>query len=233
MTNESQEVLPRHLGLILDGNRRWAKSQGLPTLKGHQAGLENFKKISITAINSGVPYVSGFMFSTDNWNRTKTEVNYLMQLIIKFSEKHVDEIISEDIRVVFVGMREGLPNRVLKAIDSAVTRTAKGTKGVIALCINYGGQQEIVDAAKKLLRQRLDPIKLTAKDIEQALYAPELPPIDLVVRTSGEYRVSGFMLWRIAYAEFIFVDKHWPAFNKQDLKMVLTYYAGRQRRFGK
>jgi undecaprenyl diphosphate synthase len=225
--------LPTHLGLILDGNRRWAKAQNLPTLKGHQQGLEVLKNISIVAIRGGVKYVSAFLFSTDNWNRTQSEISYLMKLIVRFAEKEIDSIKKEDIKLVFVGARDGLPKNVLTALDKAVRETKDGKAGTLALCINYGGQQEIVDAARKLLRHKADPNRLSVRDFEQSLYAPELPPIDLVVRTSGEYRTSGFMLWHAAYAEYMFINKFWPDFTKQDLKTVLTHYAQRQRRLGR
>lgn len=231
---EKQKIdLPKHLGLILDGNRRWAKEQNLPTLKGHYQGAENLRTISLAAINGGIKCLSAYVFSTENWNRSKTEVTYLMKLIIKFFEKYLEELAENEIRIVHVGSRDGLPKSVLKAIDQAVRRTEHFSRGTLAMCINYGGQQEIVDAAKKLLRQRVDPARLSVRDFEQALNDPELPPIDLVIRTSGEYRTSGFMLWRAAYAEYIFVDKYWPDFSVQDLKIALLYYAKRQRRFGK
>jgi undecaprenyl diphosphate synthase len=227
------DSLPKHIGFILDGNRRWAKEQGIPTLQGHRKGLDNFKDISIAAVHMGVRYVSAFMFSTENWNRAKTEVDYLMRLLIRFATSYVDELLENDIKVVHVGSREGLPPAVVRAIDGAAAKTAHCKKAVLALCINYGGQQEIVDATKKLLRERVDPVRLTTKDFAKQLYQPDLPELDLIVRTSGEYRLSGFMLWRASYAELMFVDKHWPAFTKQDLEIVLSQYAGRQRRFGK
>ncbi len=229
----SRQVLPKHLGLILDGNRRWAAQHGLPSLRGHQKGYEALKDIAIEAINSGIPYVSAFIFSTENWKRSKSEVTYLMRLIIRLTQKELDKFMDQNIKLVFVGTKEGLPAKVWEAIDHAVHKTAKNTKGTVGLCINYGGQQEITDAVRKLLRRKLDPQRLTSHDIEASLYAPELPPVDLVVRTSGEFRLSGFMLYRVAYAEFIFVDKHWPDFTKQDLRLVLQYYAARKRRFGK
>lgn len=232
MSKNSSIVLPTHLGLIVDGNRRWAKAQNLPSLKGHQQGYEVLKEISVSAINAGIKYVSAFCFSTENWNRSKAEVTYLMRLIIKLLEDNLDEMAKNEIRIVHVGSREGLPKKVLAAIDKAVKETADFNKGTLALCINYGGQQEVVDAARRLLREAVDPKRLSIRDFEKAIYAPELPPMDLVVRTSGEYRTSGFMLWRAAYAEYAFIDKYWPDFTKQDLKLVLLHYAKRHRRFG-
>lgn len=226
-------VLPDHLGIILDGNRRWAKEQNLPTLKGHYQGAEVLHDIGLLALKAGIKYLSAYLFSTDNWNRGKTEVTYLMKLIIKFLKKYMEEFDENDIRILHVGSREGLPKEVIKAIDEAVKRTENNHSGTLALCINYGGQQEVVDAAAKLLRQNVDPKRLSVREFEQALYEPEIPPVDLVIRTSGEYRTSGFMMWRAAYAEYFFVDKYWPDFTRQDLKFALLHYAKRQRRFGK
>lgn len=235
MTDSSQSKiqLPSHLGLILDGNRRWATDQGLPAIKGHYEGAEVLKRIGIMAINAGIKYVSAFVFSTENWGRSKTEVSALMKLIIRFLDIYMKDIQDNEIKIVHVGARDGLPKSVLKAIDKAVKNTENNTRGTLALCINYGGQQEIVDATKKLLRHNFDPKRLSIREFEEALNEPELPPIDLVIRTSGEYRTSGFMLWRAAYAEYMFVDKYWPDFGKQDLKLCLLQYAKRQRRFGK
>lgn len=226
-------VLPKHIGFIMDGNRRWAKEQNLSSLKGHYQGAEVLKEIALACFKFGVPIVSVYAFSTENWGRSKTEVTYLMKLIIKFVDENLQELIENQVRIIHIGSREGLPKAVLSAIDKAVKTSENFTNGTLALCINYGGQQEIVDAAKKLLRHQTDPRRLSVREFEQALYAPEIPPLDLVVRTSGEYRTSGFMLWRAAYAEYTFVDKYWPDFSKQDLRAVLLYYAKRQRRFGK
>lgn len=230
---EASKLLPKHLGLIIDGNRRWAKAQNLPTLKGHHRGAEVLRDIAIVAINGGIKYVSAYVFSTENWSRSKSEVSYLMKLIIKFSEQYLDDFLKHDIRLVHVGSRDGLPKAVLNALDNAAKKTADCKKGMFGICVNYGGQQEIIDAARKLLRKRADPNRLSLREFEKEIYAPELPPVDLVIRTSGEYRTSGFMLWRAAYAEYIFVDKAWPDFTKQDLKTSLLYYSKRQRRFGK
>ncbi len=234
MANYSSKkiILPAHIGFIMDGNRRWAREQNLPTLKGHYQGAQALKATALSAINAGIKYVSVYAFSTENWNRPKSEVSYLMKLIIKFVDEYTDELEENEVRLVHMGSREGLPKNVLQAIDKAVKKTERFDRGTIALCINYGGHQEIVDAAKKLLRQNIDPKRLSVREFERALYMPEIPPVDLVVRTSGEYRTSGFMLWRAAYAEYVFIDKYWPDFTKQDLKMVLLYYAKRQRRFG-
>ncbi len=224
-------IVPQHLGLILDGNRRWAKQQGLPTLEGHQKGAEVFRKIAYAAFERGIKYVSAFVFSTENWQRTQEEVSYLMGLVSKVVDKYLDEFHQKGVKIVILGSREGLDKKVEKALDAAITKTADNVNGTLALCFNYGGQQEIIDAVKSLPTDEID--KLTPDNFEQYLYSPSLPNVDLVVRSSGEHRTSGFMLWRAAYAELIFVDKFWPDFTDEDLDKVLTIFAKRNRRFGK
>lgn len=209
----------------MDGNRRWAKQQNLPNLKGHLEGFDVLQKMAIIAIKGGIKCISALMFSADHWNRSQSEISYLMKLIVRFVEKDLETFKKEGIKLVFVGAREGMPRSVLSAIDKAVRETKEGKTGTLALCINYGGQQEVVDAAKRLLRHKTDPNRLSAREFEQFLYAPQLPPLDLIVRTAGEYRTSGFMMWQAAHAEYVFVNKYWPDFTKQDLKTILTYYA--------
>jgi undecaprenyl diphosphate synthase len=223
---------PNHLGLILDGNRRWAKAQGLPTLEGHRKGYENLKTIALAAFDRGVSYVSAYVFSTENWNRSKEEVDYLMKLLIWVAKTELNELDKKNVKVRFIGSRERLSKSVLRAVDNAEAKTANNTGGTLLLCLNYGGHQEIVDAVNKIITQKpTHPISVS--DFEDYLYAPGLPPVDLIVRTSGEQRLSNFMLWRAAYSELLFVDKHWPAFTEADLDESLENYAIRQRRFGK
>jgi undecaprenyl diphosphate synthase len=223
---------PQHLGLILDGNRRWAKSRGLPTLEGHRQGAENFRHISLAAFDRGIKYVSAYVFSNENWSRTNEEVGYLMKLLIKGVEKYLDDFHKAGVKVLVLGSREGLSKDVLKAIEDAETKTAHNTRGVMGLCFNYGGHQEIADAFKNLADHGVDPADVTPELIAEALYAPEVPEVDLIIRTSGEQRLSGYMLYRAAYAELIFIDKHWPDFTVEDLDDGLAEFARRQRRFG-
>jgi undecaprenyl diphosphate synthase len=224
--------LPVHLGFILDGNRRWAKSQRLPTLEGHKQGYDNLREITKAAVNAGVQYISAFVFSTENWNRTPKEVKYLMDLALIVLTRDVAELNEEDIKVVWLGSREKVSDKLLKAIADAEALTQNNTRGTLAICFNYGGQQEIADMARSLVSSGLPAAEITPAVVAQHLYHPEVPPIDLLVRTSGEQRISGFMLYRVAYAEFMFVNKHWPDFNKADLEAVLLEYNQRQRRFG-
>lgn len=224
--------VPLHVGYIVDGNRRWAKLRGIAKLQGHKTGFDVLKDIAKDTINMGTRYVSAYVFSNENWQRSKSEVAYLMRLVVHIAEHDIDDLIKENIKLIHVGSRDRLSPRVLKAIDSAVSKSAHCTKGVLALCINYGGQQEIVDAAKKLLAAHADPKTLTSAAFADALYAPELPNMDVLVRTSGEQRLSGFMLWRAAYAELIFIKKFWPDMTSGDVTDIFREYANRQRRFG-
>ncbi len=227
-------VIPRHVGLIIDGNRRWAVSRGKPASAGHREGVKVLKKISRDFFSRGVTVVSAYVFSKENWNRSEKEVSFLMALLTKFVEDYIKDAQENNIRIVVLGGRDRLASGVLKAINNAEEQTASNTGGVLALCFNYGGRQEIVDAAKKLLEKGMSPGDLDESGITQELYKSEIvPDIDLIVRTSGEQRLSGFMTWRSTYSELIFVDKHWPDFDESDVDLVLEEYANRQRRFGK
>lgn len=221
----------RHLGLVLDGNRRWAKENGLTSYDGHKKGYENLKDIVKEAINSGIEYISAYIFSVENWNRSQEEVKYLMDLALFITKNEVRQLHKENIKVVFLGTEDRLDDKVIKAIKKAEDLTRNNTRGTVALCFNYGGQQEIADAASKLAKQ--GKANITPEDIEQNLYSPEVPPIDLIIRTSGEQRLSGFMLWRASYSELMFADKYWPDFNKDDLHSAINKYKNRERRFGK
>ena len=228
----SDSAIPVHVGFVLDGNRRWAKENGLPTLEGHSRGGDVVHDIAVAAFDRGVRYVSAYVFSTENWNRSEKEVNYLMGLVSKFLDKYLNEFHERGIKVVVLGRREGLRQKVLDSIRKSEETTAENTRGTVALCFNYGGREEIVDAAKKLITEGRTADELTTEVFEQALYNPEVPPIDLLIRTSGEQRLSGFMLWRAAYAELLFTDKYWPDYTEQDLDTALNEYAKRGRRFG-
>jgi undecaprenyl diphosphate synthase len=226
-------VVPQHLGLILDGNRRWARAQGLPTFDGHRKGYENLKTIGKAGIKRGIKYVTAYVFSTENWSRSKEEVDYLMKLLLWVAKHEVAELNRENIRVRFIGSKDRLNDKILKAIDNAEELTKNNTTGTLVLCLNYGGQQEIADAVKAVMNRGVRADEVTKEVVEQQLYAPDIPPIDLIIRTSGEQRLSNFMLWRAAYSELYFVEKHWPDFNEDDLDVALADYAGRERRHGK
>lgn len=225
----SDVSLPQHVGIIMDGNRRWATDQGLPTLEGHRRGSIVFKDTVIYAFERGVQTVSAYVFSQENWERTEEEVGYLMQLVIKSVEQYLDEFHERGIRLVILGRRDGLRRKVINAITKAEEKTKDNTNGTLALCFNYGGREEIADAAQCVAAAGK---AITTQSITSALYQSQLPDLDLVIRTSGEQRLSGFMLWRAAYAELYFLDKMWPAFTPSDFDNALQAYSVRERRFG-
>ncbi len=224
--------MPRHLGLILDGNRRWARAQGLPLLEGHRQGYENLKTIADAAFAEGIEYVSAYVFSTENWNRSKDEVRYLMKLMRWILKHEVENFNKYGIRVRTLGMKVRLGKALLKAIHDAEQATEHNTRGTLQLCLDYGGQQEIVDAMKRMVAEGVSPENITAEAISQHLYAPDMPPVDLIIRTSGEQRLSNFMLWEGAYSELMFTDTNWPDFSVTELQQMLAVYAQRHRRFG-
>lgn len=229
--DETGLQLPTHIGLILDGNRRWAKAKQIPLMEGHRAGYAQLKNIAEVAIDHGIPYVSAYIFSIQNWNRSKSEVKYLMELALWIAKNEVEEVHKKGIRVRFLGSDERVSPRLQRAITQAEEKTKDNKKGTLALCFNYTGQDEIARAATRVAAQGQKNI--TVEDITNNLDAPDIPPIDLLIRTSGELRLSDFMLWRAAYAELLFVDKYWPDFTEADLDAALEDYAQRQRRFGK
>jgi undecaprenyl diphosphate synthase len=233
MSQTNPAAVPRHLGLILDGNRRWAQERGLPPVEGHKQGYENLKTISDAAFSGGVEYVSAYVFSTENWNRSPAEVNYLMKLMMWIFRHELDNFMKHGIRLRLMGSKLRLGKALVKAIIEAEERTKRNDKGTLLLCLNYGGQQEIVDAMKQIVAAGTSADDITAEMIERHLYAPGVPPVDLIIRTSGEQRLSNFMLWEGAYSELMFTKTYWPDFTSDELQQMLVQYAGRQRRLGK
>lgn len=232
MTSSTSEI-PVHLGLILDGNRRWARANGVSVAEGHRRGYQNLKTVARAALKYGVRYVSAYVFSTENWQRDKQEVRDIMK-ILKWVLKHeVKEFHKENIRLRVIGSKAKLGAALLTAIHDAEKTTQNNTAGTILLCLDYGGQQEIVDAVKHLAISGVKPAEITADLIATYLYAPDVPPLDLIIRTSGEQRLSNFMTWESAYSELTFNSKNWPEFNETDLRAAIDHYALRHRRFGK
>ena len=228
----TDQTLPKHVAIILDGNRRWAEANGKKTLEGHRRGSEVIKEISLNLFDKGIEYVTAFVFSTENWKRKAEEIDYLMRLLVKAVELHLDEYHRKNIRIRILGRRDNLKPVVLKALERTEEKTADNTGGTLALCFNYGGRQELVDACRQVVAAGIAPSDIDEDLLTSQLYAPDLPDIDLLIRTSGEHRLSGFMLWRASYAELAFVDKHWPAMTINDMDQVLDEYKNRKRRFG-
>lgn len=222
-----ENVLPKHLGFIVDGNRRWARERGLPTLEGHRRGIDLVADIAEECHKQGVKIVSFYIFSTENWNRSKEEVDYLMDLVEKCLKKFIKKCLKNDTRIAILGTKERLSKNLIKAVEEAEEKTKDCKENILGLCFNYGGKQEIVDATNKIDGE------VTIEKLEANLYHPEIPALDMVIRTSGEERISGFMLWRMAYAEMLFLNKKWPDMTKEDVPKILEEFVGRQRRFGK
>ncbi len=222
-----ENVLPKHLGFIVDGNRRWARERGLPTLEGHRRGIDLVADIAEECHKQGVKIVSFYIFSTENWNRSKEEVDYLMDLVEKCLKKFIKKCLKNDTRIAILGTKERLSENLIKAVEEAEEKTKDCKENILGLCFNYGGKQEIVDATNKIDGE------VTIEKLEANLYHPEIPALDMVIRTSGEERISGFMLWRMAYAEMLFLNKKWPDMTKEDVPKILEEFVGRQRRFGK
>jgi len=226
------EEIPQHIGYIIDGNRRWARKHGLPVYEGHMAGYNAIHDVAIASFDAGVEYVSAYIFSTENWKRSEQEVSKLMSLVLKLLTADIKILEENNIKLKVLGSRDRVSAKIIKAIDEAEARTAGNTHGTLAVCFNYGGQLEIADACKKIVQAGINSNDITPELIEQHLYSPEIPPMDMLVRTSGEQRISNFMLWRAAYSELLFLEKLWPEMTKEDVTAILEEYSQRARRFG-
>ncbi len=226
------DQIPRHIGYIVDGNRRWAREHGLPTYEGHLAGYNAVQDVVRASFEAGVEYVSAYVFSTENWKRSQDEVNRLMKLALKIAKSDINILLDNDVKVRVLGSRTGVDPQILEAIDDIERRSINNKAGTLALCFNYGGQIELADALKKMVQEGVSSDAITPELVGQYLYAPDIPPIDLVVRTGGEQRISNFMLWRAAYSELMFLDKYWPDMTKEDVATILKEYSERNRRFG-
>lgn len=228
----TEQLLPQHIGFIVDGNRRWAKQHGLPPYEGHLAGYNCLKDVLLETLRRGVPYASAYVFSTENWRRSQDEVGRLMGLLLRVLEADLPIFLEHQVRLRVAGTRQGLSAALIRAIDRAERKTAHLSGGQLVLCLNYGGQLEIAEAVKQLMASGVGADQVTPELIGQHLYAPDVPPCDLIVRTSGEQRLSNFMLWRAAYSELLFLDKPWPDMTTDDVGVILDEYARRNRRFG-
>ena len=221
--------IPNHVAIILDGNGRWAKERNKKRTEGHKAGYENLKKISKYIFSTGTKYLSVFAFSTENFNRPQEEVDYLMNLFIQGFNMDSGYFNKENIKVVFSGRKEKLRPDVLDAMDQMEEKTKNNTEGTLNICLNYGGRAEIVDAVNKIIESK--ETNITEEVFTKYLYK-ELPDIDLMIRTSGEVRISNFMLWQISYAELYFPKCYFPDFNEAEYDKALYEYTKRDRRFG-
>lgn len=228
-------IIPNHIGIIMDGNGRWAKMRGLPRSAGHREGANTLRKICLYAESIGLRYLSVYAFSTENFKRSKVEVDFLMNLFVEMFTKEFQEIMEHHVKVVFSGRREPLPKKVLKAMDTIVEKTKNNNHLILNICLNYGGQTEILDMVLKL-SQRVSDGELKMEDItldtlNHNLYQ-DLPPLDLVIRTSGELRLSNFMLYQASYAEFYFPKVLFPDFLENEFMKAIVEFNKRTRKFG-
>ncbi len=221
--------IPCHVGIIMDGNGRWAKERGLNRSKGHEAGYKTLKTTAKYILDSGVKVLSVFAFSTENFNRSKEEVDFLMNLFIKGFKKDSAFFNKENIKVVFSGRKEPLKKDVIETMEYLSESTKNNTKGILNICLNYGGRSEIVDAVNHIIKDNLKEVD--EEVINNYLYN-KLPDIDLLIRTSGEVRISNFMLWQLSYAELYFPKCYFPDFNQEEFDKALLEYTKRDRRFG-
>ena len=228
----NKEKLPRHVALIMDGNGRWAKARWLPRAAGHRAGVTVLTPLLETAGELGVEALTLYAFSTENWSRPETEVDSLMALFLETAKGKVPELNERGARLRFLGRRVHLPQAVRSAIEEAEKLTKDNDKLDVYVALNYGGRAEIVDAARRMIEDGLKPEEVDEITFASYLYAPEIPEVDLVIRTSGEFRVSNFLLWQIAYAEFYVTDTLWPDFSPEEFRQAVASFASRDRRRG-
>ena len=226
-----------HLAIIMDGNGRWAKKRNLSRSEGHRAGANNVKKIIQLMDKYSIKYLTLYAFSSENWRRSPLEVNALMNLLKEFLDEYEVELMKNDIKLLAIGRLKKVPKFAREGLEKVIDKTKNNSRGVLTICFSYSGREEIVDAAKKIARDVIEN-KITENDIEEELfsrylYAPELPDVDLMIRTSGELRISNFLLWQLAYSEFFISDKLWPDFDEVELSKAIDSFYKRERRFGK
>ena len=233
---DSEGRIPRHVAIIMDGNGRWAAKRGLPRVAGHRAGAEAVRKILKAAAKEGVEVLTIYAFSSENWRRSEAEVSDLKGLLGYYLERELDELSRQGVRLKLIGDPEAFGPQLLERLQRAVERTAENNRLTLVVALNYGGRSEIAAAARKLASRAVAG-ELDAEQIDEAslgaeLMTSDLPELDLMIRTSGEKRLSNFLLWQAAYAELIFVDTLWPDFDEAAFRAAIEEYAGRQRRFG-
>jgi len=225
---------PFHLGIIVDGNRRWAKKKGLLSLEGHRKGLNNVQKIGDYCTKRGIKILTLYTFSTENWKRSKKEVSYLMKLLKEsLNKKNIQKLHKKKIKLQIIGQKERLPQALQKRIKEAEKLTKNNKERILNLAVSYGGRPEIIQAVKNIIKKKIPANKITEELINKNLWTAGLPYPDLIIRTGGAQRLSNFLTWQTAYSEFYFTKKSWPEFTEKDLNKALLDYSHRQRRFGR
>lgn len=232
----AQKPLPKHIGIILDGNGRWATRRFLPRIKGHEKGVKTLREIVSEVKQIGIPYLTVYAFSTENWNRPEDEVNYLMNQVKKYYQHNFQKLKEQEIKIIFIGFKERIPQDILIIMEEIEQETSKFNGFTLSIAFNYGSTLEIVEACKKIandVHNNTLKIQNINEDVFQNyLFTKDLPPLDFVIRTSGEMRLSNFMLYQAAYAEMYFPKTLWPDFHKKELYLALLEYQSRNRRFG-
>lgn len=229
---ETGNAVPRHVGIIMDGNGRWAKQRGLPRLAGHRAGTKNLRRVIRAAANAGVRHLTFYAFSTENWSRPEDEVQGLMALLAEFIETEVQELHKEGARLLHIGHLDGLGPVLKKKVEDAIELTRDNTRIDVILAFNYGGRDEIVCAIKKLINEGVSADQIDVERVSAAMFTAGIPDPDLVIRTSGEQRTSNFLVWQTVYSEWFFPKVYWPDFDETHLLEILKDFGKRDRRFG-
>jgi undecaprenyl diphosphate synthase len=225
--------VPAHVAIVMDGNGRWAQRRGLPRTEGHGAGEEALFDTAEGALDLGLKWMTVYAFSTENWKRPKDEVRYLMNFNESLLVRRRDELHERNVRMRFLGRRDWrVPKRILRRMDESVELTKDNTRMTLTIAFNYGGRAEIVDAVRRIVEAKIKPDKIDERTIHRHLYDPEMPDPDVMIRTSGEYRISNYLLWEIAYSELIFTDVLWPDFRREHLFDAVREFQSRDRRFG-
>lgn len=225
--------IPRHIAIIMDGNGRWAKQRGLPRLAGHRQGVENLRQIIKACVEFGIQYLTVYAFSTENWGRPQDELRGLKQIFNDAFSNELEELIKNGVRILHIGHRDEISSDLLQKIDRAVEISKTNDKLILTVALNYGSRNEIMHAVRKIVASGIPPEEVTEQIISDSLFTAGTPDPDLVIRTSGEQRLSNFLLWQSAYSEWVFPEAYWPDYNREELIKSLEEYAKRDRRFGK
>ncbi|MFN7291958.1 MAG: isoprenyl transferase [Pirellula sp.] len=235
-TASSDLVIPNHIAIIMDGNGRWAQSRGLPRVEGHRKGADSVRAACESCVELGIKHLTLYCFSNENWKRPKDELDFLMRLLKKFLVEQCKTLLEKNIRLTVIGRRQGLPGEILHEIDSVIDRSKNCTGLHLCLAINYGSRQEITDGvrsiAEKVLKGEITPSEIDELTIANSLYTSGVPDPDLLIRTSGEMRISNYLLWQISYSELYITKRAWPEFGRDDMLLAIEEYSRRNRRFG-
>ncbi len=231
--SDNHSKIPQHIAIIMDGNGRWAEARGLPRLEGHKAGTENLRQIIRGCVDAGVKYLTIYAFSTENWGRPREEVEGLISILELFLDRELDELCAEGVKICHLGRLEAMPEKVRRKVEHSVEITCNNSRLILSVAWNYGGRDEIVYAIQKMIKEKVQPQDVTEDLVSQYLFTKDIPDPDLIIRTSGEMRISNFLIWQAAYAEWYITPTLWPDFNKEELFKAIASYGQRDRRFGK